>query len=243
MPIQASYQNRFPNLNEGMTVYSNDGEKLGKITNLFDDYFVVEKGLFFPRDFTLRYEDIQDIRDDSVYLSISQSTFLSWRDESYSGWQQAEDINTGRLTAEPLDEYRDRYKDRFTEETRVPVVEEELRADKTSKHIGEVRVRKIVHSELQHFTVPVTREEVRVERVPVSDREATLSPEESRFQEKTISIPVTEEEVTISKRPVVKEEVRVSKEKITREEPVEGTIRKEEVRIEGEDQLRRKKVG
>jgi uncharacterized protein (TIGR02271 family) len=243
MATQATYLSRFPTLREGMTVYSKDGEKLGKITGLFQDYFLIEKGFFFPKDFTLRYEDIQDIEDDTVRLLTGQTEYSDWRNESYVGWRQADEINAGRITPEPLEEYRNLYKDRFTEEARVPVSEEELRADKTTTQVGEIKVRKIVHSELRHFTVPVMKEEVRIERVPVSGREGTLVPDESTFQEKTISIPVTEEEITVSKRPVVKEEVRVSKERITREEPVEGEVRKEEVRIEGEDQLKRKKAG
>ena len=51
---------RYPSLVEGMTVYSNDGERMGKVTSLGDDYFLVEKGIFFPKDFTFRYDDIQD---------------------------------------------------------------------------------------------------------------------------------------------------------------------------------------
>jgi stress response protein YsnF len=49
-----------------------------------------------------------------------------------------------------------------------------------------------------------------------------------------------EEEVTISKRPVIKEEVRISKERTTTERPVEGEVRKEEVKIEGDERLRKK---
>jgi len=240
---QATYLNRFPTLRLGISVYSKDGEKLGKITNLFDDYFILEKGIFFPKDFTLRYEDIQDVSDDTVYLRLSNEDLTEWKNESYAGWQQTEGINTGRLSASPLDEYKDQYKGRFTEETKVPIVEEELNAEKIQKQVGEVKVRKIVHTELRHFTVPVTREEVSITRVPASAQAESLPPGEASFQETTINVPVMEEEVKITKRPVVKEEIRISKERTTEEKVVEGEIRKEDVSIEGEEALKRKKAG
>ena len=226
-----------------MPVYSNDGEKLGKVTNLGNDYFIVEKGFFFPKDFTLRYEDIQNVRDGSVYLAISKAELSDWREPSYAGWQQTEEINAGRLNAEPLDEYRDRYARFSSEETKVPIVEEELQVEKTSKQKGEIKIRKVVHTELRHFTIPVMKEEVRIDRVPVTERESSAIGADTGFQENTIRIPIVEEEISISKRPVVKEEVRVSKERTIKEEEVQGEVRKEEVEIEGEDLLKRKKAG
>lgn len=240
---QASYSNRFPNLAEGMVVYSKDGGKLGKVTNLLDDHFIVEKGFFFPKDFSLRYDDIQEIREETVYLNLPESELSDWRNDSYAGWQYTHDINSGRYNPHPLDQYKDRYRDRFSTETKVPVMEEELRVDKANKEVGEVKVKKVVHSELRHFSIPVMKEEVRVERVPVSDQNRNLSSSDARFENKTVSVPVSEEQVTISKRPVVKEEVRISKERKSHDQRVEGEVRKEEVKIEGEDELRRKKAG
>jgi len=229
---------------EGQVVYSRDGERLGKIAEMSDDHIRIEKGLFFPKDFTCRYDDVSDVRDDGVYLSLAKSELSEWRNESYTGWNQAEGINEGSVYAEPNEAVRDRYQNRSSDQVNVPVVEEELTANKTSREAGSVRLRKFVHTELRHFTVPVTREEVRVERVPVADDlRSTSSVGDTAFQEKTIEVPIMEEEVTVSKRPVVKEEVRVSKERVTEEKDLSGEIRKEEVRIEGEDPLKRRKAG
>lgn len=234
---------RFSAITEGMPVYSQDSEKLGKITMLSDDYFVIEKGLFFPKDFTLRYDDIQDLRDGSLYVNLAHTDLSDWRNESYAGWNQAHEINTGGLNAQPRDEFKDRYSNWSNESVNVPVVEEELQATKTMRQSGNVQVRKVVHTELRHFTIPVMREELRVERVAVTDRDTSARTDASTFEEKTINVPLMEEEVTISKKPVVKEEVRVSKERMTEERQVEGEIRKEEVRIEGDTDLdRRKKI-
>lgn len=52
----------------GMVVRSDEGEELGKIHSIGIASFVVEKGLFFPEDSLLGYEDVQEIRDGEVIL-------------------------------------------------------------------------------------------------------------------------------------------------------------------------------
>jgi uncharacterized protein (TIGR02271 family) len=237
------FMSKYPDIQEGTTVYCRDGEKLGKITALSDDHFIVEKGIFFPKDFTLRYEDIADYRDGDLYTDLIKADLDEWRNESYAGWSQVDDVNAGRYEATPKPEFKDRYANLSREETRIPVMEEELEATKTMRQTGEVQVRKIVHTELKHFTVPVQKEEVRIERTPVSrtDEAARMADARGAFKESTIKVPVMEEEVTISKRPVVKEEVRITKEQQTEQRDVSGEIRKEEVDIQNEGDLNKKK--
>lgn len=113
-------------------------------------------------------------------------------------------------------------------EQKVELKEEELRATKQQVKKGEVRVRKEVVTEHKTLEVPVTREEVVVERRPVRGRRAAADLEGSR----EIRIPVTEEQVTIEKTPVVKEEVVVGKRKVQDMKRVGGNVRHEEIRIE-----------
>src|SRR6476620_4688240 len=149
MATSQSLMSSYPGITEGMAVYCRDGEKLGKIVSLSEDHFIVEKGLFFPRDFTLRFRDIQDMREGSVYLNMNKSDLEEWKDESYAGWSQVDDINAGRLAPQPKSEFSDRYSALSSEETRVPLIEEKLEAQKTLRQTGEVTVRKVVHTELR----------------------------------------------------------------------------------------------
>jgi hypothetical protein len=55
-------------LRPGMVVRSDEGEELGKVHSIGIASFVVGKGLFFPEDSLLGYEDIQEIRDGEVIL-------------------------------------------------------------------------------------------------------------------------------------------------------------------------------
>ncbi len=126
---------------------------------------------------------------------------------------------------------------RSADEARMTRAEEELDVVKREREAGEVRLRKDVVTETKHVEVPVTREEVRVERVPASDRAAASG--EATFDEESVSVPLREEEVEIRKRPVVKEEVRVRKDRVVEQRAAEADVRKERVEIEGEGKPKR----
>ena len=74
----------------------------------------------------------------------------------------------------------------------------------------------------------MTREQVRVERVPASGAGAN-APAGSRFARETVRMPIPEEEVSVTKRPVVKEGVS-SKEPHTARRDVDETIRREKAK-------------
>jgi uncharacterized protein (TIGR02271 family) len=117
-----------------------------------------------------------------------------------------------------------------TEQT-LQLREEELQARKQTVETGRVRIGKEVVSEEKTLEVPVTREEVTVDRHPVERRPAEGSIGEDS---ETIRIPVHEEQVSVEKRAVVTEEIGIGKRKVQETEQVSGTVRREEARIEGE---------
>ena len=112
---------------------------------------------------------------------------------------------------------------------KIQASEEELRVCKEREQAGEVTVRKEVHTEHKTLEVPVEREEVVVERHPVSGHQ----PAASQFKEgQTIRVPVTEEHIHVEKTPVVKEEVEIGKEVSERTQAVDETVRRTEVEVE-----------
>jgi uncharacterized protein (TIGR02271 family) len=119
-------------------------------------------------------------------------------------------------------------------EIRVQRSEEELVAGTREREAGSMRIRKRVRTERERLEVPVRREEVRIERVPVSE-EITGA----EIGEEEVVVPVTETEVVVSKRPVVKEEIRIHKDVVEGTEVVEEDVRREEIDVVDETDRRR----
>src|SRR4028119_361557 len=92
------------------------------------------------------------------------------------------------------------------DELRVQRTEEELAAGTREREAGAMKVRKRVRTDREQIEVPARREEVSVERVPVSGEAS-----EAEIGEDEVVVPVTEEEVVVGKRAVAKEEVRIKK--------------------------------
>ncbi|MGH2514553.1 MAG: DUF2382 domain-containing protein [Ktedonobacterales bacterium] len=116
----------------------------------------------------------------------------------------------------------------------VPVREEELIARKQSGEAGRVNIHKETVEEPQTLNIPVTREEVTVERVPAQGSGQQVGPD--AFQDRDIEVPVMGEEVTTEKRARVGEEIHLHKQQVTEQERFSDTVRKERVNIEGQDQ-------
>ena len=107
--------------------------------------------------------------------------------------------------------------------------EEKLNVQKTPVKTGEVQVRKEVHTEHKTIDVPVTREEVVIERRPVGGQPTTGGIGTGKEE---IRIPVSEEQVNVQKQTVAKEEVSVGKRKVTGTERVSEDLKKEEIKVE-----------
>lgn len=107
--------------------------------------------------------------------------------------------------------------------------EERVNVKKQPVEAGEVTLHKEVHTEHKHIDVPVTKEEVVVERHPASGQPASAA---GITGNETIRVPVREEQVSVEKQTVVTEDVSVGKRKTQRTEGVDTTIRKEDVKID-----------
>ena len=112
--------------------------------------------------------------------------------------------------------------------------EEELRVGKTSRERGRARLRKYVVTEQVQQTVPVQREEVRVEREPITDANVDAATSGPDISDEEHEVVLHEEEVVTEKRAVPKERVRMDKQTVTDEETVSEQVRKEQIEAEGD---------
>jgi uncharacterized protein (TIGR02271 family) len=116
-------------------------------------------------------------------------------------------------------------------EQRLQLVEERLRIHKRPEERGEVKLRKDVVTEQKSVEVPVSHEELVIERHPTSGEQ----PARGGFEgQKEIRVPLREEKVQVEKQPVVKEEVSVGKRQVQDVKHVADTVRKEQMRVERE---------
>jgi len=107
--------------------------------------------------------------------------------------------------------------------------EEELRVGTTQRERGRVRLRKYVVTEQVTKTIPVQREEVRLEREPITEANRGQATDGPAISEEEHELILHEEEPVIEKRVVPKERVSLGKESITEEREINEEIRKEQI--------------
>ena len=118
---------------------------------------------------------------------------------------------------------------RGTEE-RLTLSEEELAIGKREVRAGEVEVEKRVETEHVRREVPLTHEEVTVERRPL-DGMVAAGGLNNTIGEEHIRVGLTAEEAVVEKRVVPKEELVVRKQEVTEERVVEADLRSEHAEV------------
>jgi uncharacterized protein (TIGR02271 family) len=118
--------------------------------------------------------------------------------------------------------------------------EEELHVGTQTRERGRARLRKFVTTEQQQVTVPVQREEVRVEREPITDANLDAATSGPEISEEEHEVTLREETPVASKRVVPKERVRLGTDTVTEERQVAEEVRKEQIQVDDQDQRRRR---
>jgi uncharacterized protein (TIGR02271 family) len=113
----------------------------------------------------------------------------------------------------------------------IPVIEEQLRVDVRVVESGRVRLTRHVTERLEEVAPELTREEVRVERVPVN--RYVDGPVPPRMEGGTWVLSVLEEVLVVEKRTLLREELRVTKVRVpAASEPQVVALRRESVEVE-----------
>jgi uncharacterized protein (TIGR02271 family) len=244
----------------GMTAVDSDGDKLGKVGQVYLDeatgqpaWVTVSTGMFGSRQsFAPLYnatatddqlilavpkgliKDAPNVEDDG-HLDESETGALYQHYASYleAGSGRGEDQAAG-----------DSYAGRDTEtaagtqghDTSGPAAgdamtrsEERLHVGTESQQVGRARLRKYVVTENVTQTVPVSHEEVRLEREPITDanRDAALSG--AGITEEEHEVTLHAERPVVAKETVPVERVRLGTETVTEEHEVSEQVRKEQI--------------
>ena len=111
--------------------------------------------------------------------------------------------------------------------------EEELAVGTRQREAGRARLRKYVVTENVTQTVPVSREEVTIEREPITDQNRGDAMDGPGISEEEHEVVLHEDEVVVDKQTVAKERVRMGKETVTEDHEVSEQVRKEQIETDG----------
>jgi uncharacterized protein (TIGR02271 family) len=244
---------------QGRTMIGSDGEKIGKITEIYDDpntgkpeWATVSSGLFGTKSNFVPLagasptgEDVRaDVTKDQVKDApgVEADGELSEQEEVQlfehygipyttqgsttakgqpNGGQRDGGSAAGHDTSGPNTD------DAMTRS------EEELRVGTRQTESGRARLRKYVVTENVTKTVPVSHEEVRIEREPITDAnrdQATSGPDISEEEHEVV---LHAEEPVVEKQTVAKERVRMGTETVSEDREVSEEVRKEQIDTEG----------
>jgi len=249
----------------GRTLLDHDGEKIGKIDELYYDesggqpeWALVNTGLFGTkktfvpiRDASPAGEDLQvpvtkDQVKDAPRVDVDQELSEKQERQLFDHYEvpyttegsttatgapgSAADA-TGRDTAGTEQNGGHDRSDSATDGA-MTRSEEELHVGTTERESGRVRLRKYVVTEDVQTTVPVKREEVRLEREPITDANRDQATSGAEISEAEHEVILHEEEPVVEKRTVAKERVSLGTETHEDERQVSEEVRKEQIEVD-----------
>ena len=103
--------------------------------------------------------------------------------------------------------------------------EEQLHVGTEKVQTGRAQLRKVVVTEQQTVTIPVSREEVRLVREPIAPGDTV----DATIGEAAAEVVLTEERVVVSKETVAVERVRLGTVTITEQQEITEAVRKEKI--------------
>ncbi|MCY7364389.1 MAG: PRC and DUF2382 domain-containing protein [Frankiaceae bacterium] len=115
--------------------------------------------------------------------------------------------------------------------------EERLEVGTATQEVGRARLRKRVITETETRTVPVSHEEVRVEREPITGANRGPALDGPAISEEGHEVVLNAEKPVVAKEAVPVERVRLDKETVTDQVEVTEDVRKEQIEVDGADDV------
>lgn len=191
-----------------------------------------------------------EVRDGSIVVLVDSEEEIDAASLSAGGTAVNADNNGARdpRNTPYADNTRADY-DRDVNETRanrnttdadqkVSLSEDQLNVTKDEVEAGEVNISKHEVEETETVEVPVSHEEIVIERKPVTDGRVSDDSANNLDKDEEIHIPISEEKVNVDKERVVTEEVDISKKEVTEDKTISENISHEELDIDAEGDTR-----
>ena len=244
----------------GKHVVGSDGEKIGKIADVYEStdggggtFATVTTGLFgggssfFPLDaaelradevvvpYTKEFvKDAPRVENDEELTAPEEARLF----EYYSRGGQAQ----GAQDATPAGDDRPNEHGTVGHDTSGPTTDDAMTRSEERLHVGtekveagRARLRKHVVTETETRTVPVSHEEVRIEREPITDGDVGAAHDGPAISEEEHEVVLMAERPVVQKEAVPVERVRLGTETVTEEQTVSEEVRKEQIETDGVD--------
>ena len=191
----------------------NNDEDFGEVQDIQGNYVLVQKGIINKEKFYIPKDQAESYDGDVLKFRFSEEELNQFQREPPSIWDSD---NTQKTKS---------HKRETNEEERIPLTEERLDVSKKSQE-NQATITKKPVTETKTVEVPLTREEVSIERRPPSGQTEAQSPIQSK---KDIKIPFKREEAQVSKKPYIKEEAVIKKKAFTDTKEVTEDVTSEEL--------------
>ncbi|KRF04418.1 photosystem reaction center subunit H [Nocardioides sp. Soil777] len=244
-------------LTGGGNVVDNNGDKIGSIGQVFLDdrsgrpeWVTVKTGLFgggesfVPlRDAEVAGDDVRvpyskDMVKDAPRISDADGHLSEDEEETLYRYYGTEGADYDTSYGDPATGYTET-RDGAGHDTSGPDTdsamtrsEEQVRVGTETRETGRVRLRKYVVTENVTQTVPVSHEEVRLEREPITDANRDEALSGGDITEEEHEVVLSEERPVVQKETVPVERVRLDKDTVTEQHQVDETVRKEEIEFD-----------
>ena len=202
-----------------------NGEDLGEVQEVNNGYVTLKRGIINKEQFYIPQNKAVDYDGSVVTFSISEDEMKSNYTEMRSSFDSIDTTATSSYRSEGQTTQQ-----QTTDETTIPLTEEKLDVSKNSQE-EQMTISKEPVTRTETVDVPITHEEISIERRPASGQTQAQSPVTSR---EVITIPVRREEVEVTKTPYIIEEVVVKKKPITENRQVTEEATSEEVKTTDE---------
>jgi uncharacterized protein (TIGR02271 family) len=200
-------------------------EDLGEVQKVGDTYVLVQKGLINKERFHIPQDEVESYDGDVLRFKLSEdeirSKYLGDVDPLVSSTSDNDNANYVEENKVGIEE---------SESARFPLAEEKLDVSKRDVTYKEATLIKEPITETKTVEVPLTYEELIVERRPPT--EATTSQRQLKPPVNTreeIKIPLKREEVEVKKEPYVKEEVVLKKKRVTEKKTITEEVKGEKL--------------
>jgi uncharacterized protein (TIGR02271 family) len=199
-----------------------NGEDFGEVQEVSNGSVLIQRGIINKEKFLIPQELVESYDGDIVRFRISEDDMLSKYRE---GDRVAASKSVETETTQDIVQSEQK-----TEET-IPLTDERLEVSKNVQEQQATITKKPV-TETKTVEVPVTHEEVSIERRAPSGRGGQVASEGPVTSSEEISIPLKKEEVEVNKTPYVREEVAVTKKPVTGTRQVTDEVTSERISTE-----------